>query len=114
MPNRFRTAVLQPQLYPLHSQVMLAGYFPTLCLGLPGDAVRCRSDAHLIGLPGLGSKPADGVKHGDTEPEAKDRPQTFRDTESLMSEENSACTFHLFINCYFFNHCNSSTAVDFS
>lgn len=114
MPDGFRTAALQSQLCPLHSQVMLAGYFPTSHLGVPGDAARCRGGAQLIGLPGLGGKPADSVRHGDTEPEAKDRPQTFRDTESLMFGRNSAGTFHLFISCYFFNYCNSSTAVDFS
>lgn len=114
VPDGFRTAALQSQLCPLHSQVMLAGYFPTSHLGVPGDAARCRGGAQLIGLPGLGGKPADSVRHGDTEPEAKDRPQTFRDTESLMFGRNSAGTFHLFISCYFFNYCNSSTAVDFS
>lgn len=111
VPDRFRTAALQPQLCRLHSQVMLAGYFPTSHLSVPGDAARCRRGGQLIGLPGLGGKPADSVRHGDTEPEAKDRPQTFRDTESPMSGRNSACTFHLFISCYFFNYC---TAVDFS
>lgn len=58
-----------------------------------------RRTAHRDG--GAGGEPADGVGHGDAELEAKNRPQTFRDTKSLTSEGNSACTFHLFVNYFF-------------